>query len=160
MSTTGSVASASGERKRLVSSGPPRVDLSRWTHDVVAWASMTAFASVRPDDAVFGPDDQEAFEAARDQIVAEFELAGGRQFGRVAEQVLDLKWSYLDGDLERWSTEDVEAILLEVYPAKVLLDEKQVGEVPAGFAALLRFLGAALPTAKRRSRRSRNTSSG
>ena len=41
--------------------------------------------------------------------------------------------------------EDVEAILLEVYPAKVLLDEKQIGEVPAGLAALLRFLGRGAP---------------
>jgi hypothetical protein len=93
----------------------------------------------------FGPDDQEAFEAARDRIVAEFERAGGSRFLRVAEQVLNLKWSYLDGDLARWSMQDVEAILLDVYPAKVLLDERQIGEVPTAFAALLRFLGRDRP---------------
>ncbi len=90
---------------------------------------------------VFGPDDQEGFDAARDRIVAAFEDAHDRGLGHVAAQVLDFKWGYLDGDLDHWSPEDVEEILLRLYPGKVMLDAAAIADVPAGFAALLRFLG-------------------
>ncbi len=89
---------------------------------------------------VFGPDDQEGFEAARDWIVTCFEKAHSGGFGQVAAQVLDFKWGYLDGDLDHWSPEDVEEILLGLYPAKVMLDAAAIADVPVGFAALLRFL--------------------
>lgn len=89
---------------------------------------------------VFGPDDQEGFEAARDWIVTRFEKAHSGGFGQVAAQVLDFKWGYLDGDLDHWSPEDVEEILLGLYPAKVMLDAAEIADVPVGFAALLRFL--------------------
>ena len=35
--------------------------------------------------------------------------------------MLDLKWGYLGGDLDHWSPEDVVKILLDLYPAKVML---------------------------------------
>ena len=85
---------------------------------------------------VFGPDDWEGFEAARDRIVAAFEEVYGHRFGRVAEQVLDLKWGYLGGDLDHWSPEDVEEILLGLYPAKVMLDAAEIVDVPKGFCAV------------------------
>ena len=96
-------------------------------------------------DAAFGPDDQEGFGVARDRLVAAFVGSGGAEFERVAEQVLDFKWAYLDGDLLTWSPADVEEVLFGLYPAKVLLDAEGISEVPAGFAALLRFLGAEQP---------------
>ena len=71
----------------------------------------------------FGPDDEGAFDAARDHLVARFELSpGGNDAGWVAAQVLDFKWGYLDGDLSKWRLDDVEAILLGLYPAKAMLD--------------------------------------
>jgi len=71
----------------------------------------------------YGPDDEDAFFAARDELTTRFELSpGGHELGWVAAQVLDFKWGYLDGDLSRWEPEEVEEILLGLFPAKVMLD--------------------------------------
>ncbi|MCZ7528482.1 MAG: hypothetical protein M5U14_20190 [Acidimicrobiia bacterium] len=87
------------------------------------------------------PEEHQSFLEARNELVARFERsAGGAGLGHVAEQVLDFKFGYLDGDLGDWDDEDVEVVLLDLYPAKALLDEEDLGEVVAGFAALLRFL--------------------
>jgi hypothetical protein len=90
----------------------------------------------------FGPDDEDAFYAARDELVSRFELSPrGHDVGWVAAQVLDFKWGYLDGDLSQWDPEDVEEILLGLYPAKVMLDRDDLDQVVTGFAGFLRFLG-------------------
>jgi hypothetical protein len=94
---------------------------------------------------VFGPDDQEAFERARDRLIEDFAASGGEGFERVAEQVLDLKWGYLDGDLLNWSPDDLDEVLFGLYPAKVLLDREAIADVPPGFAAFLRFLAGHRP---------------
>lgn len=92
----------------------------------------------------FGPDDEDAFYAARDELASRFELsARGHDVGWVAVQVLDFKWGYLDGDLSRWEPEEVEEILLGLYPAKVLLDSDDLDQVVTGFAGFLLFLGDA-----------------
>jgi hypothetical protein len=96
-------------------------------------------------DEVFGPDDQAAYEAARDRLIEEFARSSGGGFERVAEQVLDFKWGYLDGDLLNWSPADIDEVLFGLYPAKVLLDAEGIAEVPAGFAAFLRFLAGRRP---------------
>ena len=90
----------------------------------------------------FGPDDEDAFYAARDDLVSCFEqTSGGHGLGWVAEQVLDFKWGYLDGDLSRWVPADVEEILLGLYPAKVMLGPDDLDQVVTGFTCLLQFLG-------------------
>ena len=90
----------------------------------------------------YGPDDEDAFYAARDELVSRFELSpAGHDLGWVASQVLDFKWGYLDGDLSRWEAEDVGEILLGLYPAKVMLDPDNLDQVVVGFAGFLRFLG-------------------
>ncbi len=91
---------------------------------------------------MFGPDEQEAFERARDQLINGFAASGGTGFERVAEQVLDFKWGYLDGDLLNWTPADLDEVLFGLYPAKVLLDAEAIAEVPLGFAAFLRFLAS------------------
>jgi hypothetical protein len=48
-------------------------------------------------DDVFGPDDQAAYERARDRLVEEFAASGGERYERVAEQLLGFKWSHLGG---------------------------------------------------------------
>ena len=93
----------------------------------------------------FGPDDPAGYEEARDRLLAEFADAGGEEFVSIAEQVLDLKWGYLDGDLVSWSPEDLDEILFGLYPAKVLLDAGDIAEVPIGFAWFLRFLAGRRP---------------
>jgi len=90
----------------------------------------------------FGPDDGDAFDAARDELVSRFELSsGGHDAGWVAAQVLNFKWGYLDGDLSRWRLDEVEQILLGLYPAKAMLDPDDLDQVVTGFAGFLRFLG-------------------
>ena len=89
----------------------------------------------------YGPDDEDAFYAARDELASRFESSpGGRDLGWVATQVMDFKWGYLEGDLSRWETQDVEEILLGLYPAKVMLDPDDLDQVVAGFAGFLLFL--------------------
>jgi hypothetical protein len=89
----------------------------------------------------FGPDDETAFFLWRDGIVERFERTpGGTDRGRVAQQVLDFKWGYLDGDMGRWSPGDIEEILLGLYPRKVVLEPGDESQVVEGLTALLRFL--------------------
>ncbi len=96
-------------------------------------------------DEVFGPEDQVAFERARDRLIEEFAGSGGDTFERVAEQLLDLKWGYLDGDILHWSPADIDEILFGLYPAKVMLDGEGIAEVPPGFASFLRFMAGRRP---------------
>ena len=89
----------------------------------------------------YGPDDEDAFYAARDELASRFEQSPrGHDLGWVAAQVLDFKWGYLDGDLSRWRPEEVEEILLGLYPAKVMLDPDDLDQVVTGFAGFLQFL--------------------
>ena len=94
---------------------------------------------------VFGPDDHEAFERARDRLIEDFVAWGGEGFERVAEQVLVLKWGNLDGNLLNWSPADLDEVLFGLYPAKVLLDAEAIADVPPGFASFLRFLAGRRP---------------
>lgn len=90
----------------------------------------------------FSPDDEDAFYAARDELVSQFERTpGGGELGWVAAQILDFKWGYLDGDLSQWRMQEVEEVLLALYPAKVMLDADDLDLVPEGFARFLAFLG-------------------
>ena len=88
----------------------------------------------------FGPEQEDEFEAACDDLVRRFEEATGSDRGWAARDVLGYKWRYLDGDLVAWSVDDVEALLFEIFPAKVTLGPNDPGELIAGFAAFLRFL--------------------
>jgi len=102
------------------------------------------FGSLRDVRMQFSPDDEDAFYAARDELVSRFERTpGGGDLGWVAAQVLDFKWGYLDGDLSQWRMQEIEEILLGLYPAKVMLDVDDLGLVVTGFARFLAFLGDA-----------------
>ncbi len=92
-----------------------------------------------------GPDDRSSFDRDRDRLVNAFVKSEGARYAHVVEQVLDVKQDYLDGDPTRWSVDDVEGILFEIYPAKVMLDAAAIAEVAPGFAAFLRFVGRDLP---------------
>lgn len=91
----------------------------------------------------FGPDDEAAYHEYRNDIVARFATARARaELGWVAQGVLDFKFGYLDGAMDHWSAADVDAILLELYPAKAVLDlDTDVEQIVDGFAGLMRFLG-------------------
>ena len=71
---------------------------------------------------------------------AAIDVATGGEQGWAARDVLEYKWQYLDGDLVGWSVDDIEALLFEIFPAKVTLGPHDSAAVIAGFAAFLRFL--------------------
>lgn len=94
-------------------------------------------------DLTHDPEDDDAFAAISAQLVAQFERSpGGKDLGWVADQLLQFKHGYLDGDLGRWTAADLSEVLFELYPRKVVLEPGGEAEVLAGTAAFLRFLVA------------------
>lgn len=96
-------------------------------------------------DLEFGPDDEDRFFVARDELLERFERWLGAQ-GRPAELhvdaglVLGFKWGYLDGHLGRWRTADLDELLLELYPRKVVADRELAELTVPAVAGLLEFL--------------------
>jgi hypothetical protein len=93
----------------------------------------------------FGPDDEERFFVARDELLDRFERwldAQGRSVElRVdVELVLGFKWGYLGGHLGRWRTVDLDELLLELYPRKVVADRELAELTVQAVAGLLEFL--------------------
>jgi hypothetical protein len=93
----------------------------------------------------FGPDDEDRFFVVRDEVLDRFERwldAQGRpvELRIDAELVLGFKWSYLDGHLGRWRTADLDELLLELYPRKVVADRELTELTVPAVAGLLEFL--------------------
>lgn len=93
----------------------------------------------------FGPDDESAFFAARDQLIDRFErwlVEGGRSPDLAADGPLvpDFKWSYLDGDLGWWTVGHLERLLLELYPRKVAAEPDLIETTIPSVSAFLEFL--------------------
>lgn len=56
------------------------------------------------------------------------------------EQLLHYKWGYVDGHLTRWTCADVDEVLLEVFPAKVVSDAEGIDSVIPEMLAFVDFL--------------------
>ena len=94
-------------------------------------------------DLTHDPEDDDAFATISAELVARFErTAGGKERGWVADQLLQFKHGYLDGDLGRWTAADLSEVLFQLYPRKVVLEPGDDAEVLGGTAAFLRFLDA------------------
>lgn len=96
------------------------------------------FDHLDPDD----PDDSEAFETLRDQLTDRFAELHGHDHAHHASQVLDLAWNHLGADPSEWDTEDLDAVLLDLYPAKVLVEADELAHVVPTVSAFLRLLGS------------------
>lgn len=100
----------------------------------------------------FGPDDDEAFYAARTVLLERFErwltenqgvdAIDAVELAGDAGLALDWKWSYGDGDLGRWQTRDVAEFLLEWCPRKLSVSQTDCLPIPAALAAFTTFLEA------------------
>lgn len=98
----------------------------------------------------FGPDDDEAFYATRDDLLRRFErwLTDVRpeegipaaELAGDAGLALDWKWCYGDGDLGRWQTRDVAEFLLEWCPRKLSVSQADCLSIPTALAAFTTFL--------------------
>lgn len=93
----------------------------------------------------FGPDDEDRFFIVRDELLERFERWLDAQGHPVelrvdAELVLGFKWGYLDGHLGRWRTADLDELLLEIYPRKVVADRELAELTVPAVAGLLEFL--------------------
>lgn len=89
----------------------------------------------------FGPDDEEAFYAARDALIDSFRSATEQDAdGFVASAMLEYKWGYADGRIFHWSRPDLEDLLLGHFPRKVAIDEEDILRVVPEVGDFLRFL--------------------
>ena len=105
----------------------------------------------------FGPDDEDAYFARRDELIAEFVAARPDvpDAGPEATLLLDWKWGYDDGDLATWTTRHLKVFLLDWCPRKVMMSAR---DAPPMFEALRAFL-AFLATSGQLSRRSSSSGS-
>jgi hypothetical protein len=97
-------------------------------------------------DLEFGPDDEDRFFVARDELLDRFERWLDAQ-GRSAELRADRSWcwassgaTYLDGHLGRWRTADLNELLLELHARKVVADRELAELTVPAVAGLLEFL--------------------
>jgi hypothetical protein len=92
----------------------------------------------------FGPDDEEAFFAARDDLLDRFADWAERDASGVdpglMQFVLDYKWGYGDGHLGRWITADLHDLLIDWFPRKVTLGPEEVELVVPTMRAFLGWL--------------------
>lgn len=90
------------------------------------------------------PEDDEGYEASRELLRQEFTAwaeARGSPLGPDAiEYLVHYKWGYLDRHLTRWSRADLDEVLLQLVPAKVVADEDSVEEIVPEACAFVSFL--------------------
>lgn len=97
-----------------------------------------------PDRFDPAPDDDEGYEASRQHLRSEFAAwaaTEGSLLGPDAiEYLVHYKWGYLDGHLTRWSRADLDEVLLQLVPAKVVADEEGAREIVPEACAFVSFL--------------------
>jgi len=89
------------------------------------------------------PEDEDDFEAATAELNERFEAWATRQSPKPPldmEGILHYKWGYLDGHLTRWRRADLTELYLELYPAKVIMDEDELDESLEEGRTFLTFL--------------------
>lgn len=92
----------------------------------------------------FGPDDEDAFRVRRDELVAEF-ADWAQQFPLRLDpedlgMLLDWKWGYGDGRLDRWRKADLHEFLLGWCPRKLAAPPDLAHTIPANVTMAMSFL--------------------
>jgi hypothetical protein len=100
------------------------------------------FDNAAPID--WSPESDESYEIARTEIKERFAAWCTDTDADVEpdapEGPIHYKWSFLDGRLTHWTRNDLAEIYVEIYPAKVMVDEDEFGDVMAEARAFLTFL--------------------
>ena len=90
------------------------------------------------------PEDDDEYESASAELKERFATWAADKGLPVEldapEGLVHYKWGYVDGHLTRWRRRDLDEVLLELYPAKVMADLDELDEVLAEARAFLTFL--------------------
>lgn len=99
-----------------------------------------------------GVDDEEAYQAVRDELVSglerylvehsEMSAEEASRTGDDAAVALDWKWGYGDGELAWWDEDDIEEFLVDWCPRKLSIPADSWADIPEGLVALIDFLEA------------------
>jgi hypothetical protein len=92
------------------------------------------------------PESEEGYESAKAELKERFAVwvaeTGAAVDVEAPEGLLHYKWGYLDHHLTRWTRRDLDEIFLELYPAKVIAEPDELGELLAEAKAFVTFLSA------------------
>ncbi|MCU4183854.1 hypothetical protein K6U06_05740 [Acidiferrimicrobium sp. IK] len=90
------------------------------------------------------PETESGYEEVRLQLRERFAAwstaSGAILAPDVGEELLHYKWGYLDRHLTRWTRSDLDAVFLEMYPAKMIVDDGELDQVLVEAATFVRFL--------------------
>jgi hypothetical protein len=92
------------------------------------------------------PEDEDDYEAASEELKRRFASWVGDQGLSIdpeaPEGPLHYKGGYVDGHLTRWTRADLNAVYLDLYPAKMMVDTDELDNVLAEARAFVTFLAA------------------
>jgi hypothetical protein len=92
----------------------------------------------------WSPESNEEYEIARTELKKRFDAwcvdIGATVERDAPEGPIHYKWTFLDGRLTHWTRNDLAELYVEIYPAKVMVDEEDLGDVLAEGKAFLTFL--------------------
>ena len=90
------------------------------------------------------PSTEAGYEAARRRLRSDYRRwaeRSGTGYGPDSfEELVHYKWGYLDGHLTRWRRSDLDAVLLELFPAKVIVEDDDLDDVIPETASFIGFL--------------------
>ena len=90
------------------------------------------------------PEDEDDYEAASADLKKRFRAwsagTGLEVDPEAPESLLHYKWGYLDGHLTRWRCADLDEVYLELYPAKVIVEDDELDDVLEEAEAFVSFL--------------------
>ena len=90
------------------------------------------------------PTTERGYEAARRHLRAEFaawsELNGTDLDPDSFDELVHHKWGHLDGHLTRWARADLDTVLLELFPAKVIVEDDDLDDIIPETTAFIGFL--------------------
>ncbi|HVA04180.1 MAG TPA: hypothetical protein VMU64_10570 [Acidimicrobiales bacterium] len=92
----------------------------------------------------WSPESEEDYEVARRALKKRFAQwrtsVGAAPDKDAGEAPIHYKWAFLDGHLTRWSCADLDEVYLELHPAKVMVDDEDLGDVLDEAKAFVTFL--------------------
>ena len=90
------------------------------------------------------PEDEDDYQALNAELKERFATwcvdTGTDVDADAPESPIHYKWGYLDGHLTRWTRRDLDEVYLELYPAKVIVEDDELSDVMAEARAFMTFL--------------------